>query len=123
MQYLVVTDSVHATAAACDYLEARLETDDTVTVVALAGEDTRDAGDALNVANARLVGVASVETERISDDDGIERLLELADGVDSVVLGRHLGATDPDRSLGSAAETVAGRATVPVVVVPADSEA
>jgi nucleotide-binding universal stress UspA family protein len=123
MQYLVVTDSVHATAAACDYLEARLETDDTVTVVALAGEDTRDAGDALNVANARLIGVASVETERISDDDGIERLLELADGADSVVLGRHLGVTDPDRSLGSAAETVAGRATVPVVVVPADSEA
>ena len=62
MRYLVATDSVHTTAAACDYLEARLGPDDTVSVVSVP-EGSRDADDALNVASARLVGRGDVETD------------------------------------------------------------
>jgi len=68
MQYLVATDSVHATAAACDHLEEQLATDDIVTVVAVGREDSRDAGDALNVANARLLGRASLETKQLAGE-------------------------------------------------------
>ena len=65
MRYLVATDSVHTTAAACDYLEPRLEDDDFVSVVSVPGTDERDAEDALNVVNARLAGLADITTEHI----------------------------------------------------------
>ena len=119
MQYLVATDSVYATAAACDHLEERLETDDTVTVVAVGSDDSRDAGDALNVANARLLGRASLETKQLAGESvDVNRLLEAADGADEVVVG-----TATDGPLGETAEAIVEQATVPVVVVPGDREA
>jgi len=55
MHYLAGTDSVHTTAAICDYLDDRATADDAVTVIAVAPSDDptarRDAGEALNVAN------------------------------------------------------------------------
>jgi len=106
MRHLVVTDSVHATAAACDYLERR-STDG--VVVAAVADDDQDAGDAANVARARLPG-ASVETTRA---DGVEALLETAATVetDEVVLPR--GVVTPDDRTRLVAE-----AARPVVVVP-----
>ncbi len=109
MRHLVVTDSVHATAAACDYLERRA-TDE--VVVATAADDDRDAGDAANVARARLAP-APVETAPADGADPVEAVLGAAAdaGADEMLLPR--GVVDPE----DRARLVAG-ASRPVVVVP-----
>lgn len=69
--FLVPTNSVDSSAAACDYLAERLDDDDTVIVInSLVGgddttaEDVRDGNEALNVVEARLADLASVETHQ-----------------------------------------------------------
>jgi len=54
---LLGTDSVHTTAAACDYLGPRLDSEDTVIICSIPDGPVsgRDAGDAGNVARTRLV--------------------------------------------------------------------
>lgn len=68
MRYLVATDSVHMTAAACDYLEDRLDGEDVMLVATVPDGGSRDGDDALNVANARLAGRAEVETRRLETE-------------------------------------------------------
>lgn len=121
MRFLVATDSVHTTAAACDYLESRLDPDDSVTVVTVPGSDTRDAADALNVANARFLGEASVEAERLeTDGDPASAVLAAAtsNSVDVIVIGPHAGTPESGPTLGSTARRIIEAADVPVVVVP-----
>lgn len=119
--HLVATDSIHATAAACDYLEGRLAPEDTVTVAALGDPGTRDAGDATNVATARLAGRATVETTRLTADDD-DRLpgavLVAADSYDvgEIVLDDRSAGEDERPS--DAVVRIIDTATVPVVVVP-----
>lgn len=121
MRYLVATDSVHTTAAAADYLEPRLGPDDEVTVLAVA--EGRDAGDALNVARARLAAVGGVETERRTGDPAAA-ILAAADehGADVLVLGARSGrpgaAGERGADVGTTARRVLGAADVPAVVVP-----
>jgi len=118
-RYLVATRSVHTTAAACDYLTGELAPDDTVTVLTVAAEEDRDAGDARNVAVARLSGLATVEEERRAGDPGEEILAAAADcGADRVVMGAHHGDPEAARHVGETAEHVLANADVPVVVVP-----
>lgn len=121
MRYLVATDSVHTTAAACDYLEDCLAQGDSVVVVTIPGRESRDAEDALNVANARVLGLADVETRRLdADASPSNAILDAAEelDVDVIVLGTHAGMPDAEQSLGSTTSRVAERADVPVVVVP-----
>lgn len=123
MRYLVATDSVHTTAAACDYLldPGRLAPDDVVHVLTVAPSDDRDAGDAANVAGARLAGRAIVETEiREADSGTAETVLSVAGEVDAdvLVLGGRGGTPDSTPGLGETARAVLERASVPVVVVP-----
>lgn len=121
MQYLVATDSVHTTAAACDYLEDRLESDDRVHVVTVPTAEARDAADALNVANARLLGRAEITIERLeSGGDPASSILTAANehNADTVVIGPHAGTPDAGPSMGSTARRVIEGADVPVVVVP-----
>lgn len=121
MEYLVATDSVHTTAAACDYLEDRLDSDDRVDVVTVPGADARDAEDALNVANARLLGHAEVRTERLEGDgDPASAILAAANerNADTVVIGPHAGRPDAGPAMGSTARRIIEGADVPVVVVP-----
>jgi len=121
MQYLVATDSVHTTAAACDYLEPRLDPDDTVAVVTVPGARARDSDDALNVANARLLGHASVETARLeTDGDPASAILAaVADrSPDVVIVGPHAGTSDAGPSLGDTARRIVKSVDSPVVVVP-----
>jgi len=70
MHYLAGTDSVHTTAAICDYLDERATGDDTVTAIAVVPPDDptarRDGDEALNVAPVRLATVGNVATERRS---------------------------------------------------------
>ena len=121
MEYLIATDSVHTTAAACDYLEPRLGSDDTVVVVTVPGEDDRDGDDALNVATARLLGRAEVETERLeTETDPAEAILAAAAdrSPDVLVVGPHAGVPDAGPTLGRTAKRVIEGADRPVVVVP-----
>lgn len=120
MQYLVATDSVHTTAAACDYLEDHLESDDRVDVVTVPAAETRDADDALNVANARLLGHAEVRTERLDGDDPESAILAAANerDADTIVIGPHAGTPDAGPSMGGTARRIIEGADVPVVVVP-----
>ena len=120
-RFLLATDSVHTTAAGCDYLAGRLDGGDEVTVLAVVepDSDTRDGGDALNVARARLAGVASVETET-GQGDPAEAILAFADEVaaDEILLGPRRGAPGADAELGETARAVLASAAVPVVVFP-----
>jgi nucleotide-binding universal stress UspA family protein len=121
MRFLVATDSVHTTAAACDYLEARLDPDDEVIVLNVSGADPRDGEDALNVANARLLGSATVETERIeSDEDPAGAILDAATArsSDVIVIAPHAGSPHAGPALGGTARQILEDADIPVVVVP-----
>lgn len=121
MHYLVATGSVHTTAAACDFLDSLLDADDAVSVVTVPDSETRDADDALNVANARLLGRADVETERLEpDDDPASAILAAASskGVDAVLLGPHAGVPGAGPTLGTTARRLIEAADIPVVVVP-----
>jgi nucleotide-binding universal stress UspA family protein len=118
--YLVATRSVHTTAAACDYLTEELAPDDRVTVLTVADETgDRDGGDALNVAVARLSGLATVEQERREGGPG-EEILAAADavGADRLVLGSRQGEPGTPRHVGETATHVLANANVPAVVVP-----
>ncbi|MFB6121363.1 MAG: universal stress protein [Halobacteriaceae archaeon] len=116
-RFLIATDSVHATAAACDYLQDRIGPDDAVRAVAVAGGDTdeRDAAEALNVVTVRLP-TADAETETREGDPVAElRAAVDAFGADEVVLAAR---SDPGASdLGETATAMLDAATVPVVVV------
>ena len=120
-RFLLATDSVHTTAAACDYLAGRLDGGDEVTAlsVAEADGDPRDAGDALNVATGRLSAFASVETRSV-EGDAAEAILEAAAdaGADEIVIGTRAGTPGTAPDLGGTAREVLVRADVPVVVVP-----
>jgi nucleotide-binding universal stress UspA family protein len=120
MHYLVATDSVHTTAAACDYLDGRLDgpATDTLTVLTVAG-DGRDAGDAANVARARLTGRAALEVAT-REGDPAEAILDAVGEVDAdvLVLGPRSGSPGAATDLGSTARAVLARAPVPAVVVP-----
>jgi nucleotide-binding universal stress UspA family protein len=128
MQYLIATDSVHTTAAACDFLEDRLGSDDSVAVVTVSRSEsgTRDAGDALNAANARLIGRAELDTEQLAVDQGTDPasaiLAAVADrSADVVIIGPHAGDPSAGPALGSTARRITEAADVPVVVVPLSS--
>ena len=140
VHYLVATASVHTTAAACDYLESRLDgpAADTVTLLTVTAADGRDADDAVgrnaddavtrnaddaaNVARARLAGRATVETATRRGDPAASVLGAVGDlGADVLVLGRHAGEPETTAGLGSTARAVLADATVPAVVVPLDA--
>jgi len=117
-RFLVATDSVHTTAAACDYLQDRLTSDDVVRVVGVTEDGSRDAGDAVNVAGARLA-VPDVETAVREGDPADELRAELdASAVDELVLGARHPGPGPGTGLGSTARELVGHVDVPCVVLP-----
>jgi nucleotide-binding universal stress UspA family protein len=123
MQYLIATDSVHTSAAACDYLEDRLDPDDSVAVVTASGSNARDSEDALNAANARLLGRAELATDHVNASDDADPasaiLTAAADrSVDIIIIGPHAGVPSAGPALGSTARGIIDAAEVPVVVVP-----
>jgi len=116
-EYLLATDSVHATAVGCDYLGERLDPGDSVLALAVVeGEgtaETRDVADALNVAEVRLPGV--VEAERREGDPAQGILAAAAEhGVDEIVL------VEDESGAGSIMATVRDGADRPVRVVSPD---
>lgn len=126
MHYLAGTDSVHTTAAICDYFDERATGDDTVTAIAVVPPDDptarRDGDEALNVVSVRLATVGDVATERRSGPPA-DTLAEAAKefDVDEIVIGAHGGNPDATRELGSTARRLLEDAKRPVVVVPIPS--
>jgi len=121
MRYLLATDSVHTTAAACDYLQDRAETDDDVRVVHVQSDqdDARDGREALNVATVRLGTVADVDTEQRSGRPAEELLAAATEfDADEIVLGVRGGEPGSESAVGSTTRAVLGDADRPVVVVP-----
>ena len=122
MRYLVATDSVHTSAAACDYLEERIADGDAVVGVAVAAapEEERDRREALNVLRVRLPG-ADVGTELRHGDTAAELRDAVADrAADELLVGPRRGDPDADPALGDTARSLLAEPPVPVVVVPFD---
>jgi len=127
-RYLLATASVHTTAAAADYLADRLTADDEVLVVTVDEPDldSRDAGDAANVARSRLLPATVEVLERAGEPAAEIRSVLAEREVDALLLGPHRG--DPDTggeggesgadAPGSTVRSLLGDVTVPVVVVP-----
>lgn len=123
---LLGTDSVHTTAAVCDYLGPRLEGEDTVYLCSIPDGPVseRDAGDAANVARTRLVepAVEILDSDSLSDEDTVaEVLLTVADerDADEIILGTNRG--DPETAgepPGSTVQRLLAETRRPVVVVP-----
>ena len=115
--FLLATDSVHATAAGCDYLGGRLDPDDSVMALAVVeGADdaeARDVADALNVVDVRLSG--AVDAER-REGDPAEAILAAATehDVEEIVLVSSVESS----GTGSTIQAVLADADRPVVVVP-----
>jgi nucleotide-binding universal stress UspA family protein len=75
----------------------------------------------LNVANARLLGSAAVETERIeSDGDPASAVLDAATArsSDVIVIGPHAGSPHSGPTVGGTARQIIEGADIPVVIVP-----
>ncbi|MFC7227347.1 universal stress protein [Salinirubellus salinus] len=123
MHYLLATDSVHTTAAGCDYLldAARLDPDDRATVLTVVETDAdeRDPGDAANVATARLTGFCELAFEE-REGDVADEILDSVDSLDADVLlvGPHGGRSGAGPELGPTARAVLEGTAVPVVVLP-----
>ncbi|MFC6615894.1 universal stress protein [Halopenitus salinus] len=126
--FIAATNSVHASAAICDYLQDRLADDDVVHAVnslpggdAATDDDVRDGEEALNVMSVRLGGLASVETHQfVRENDAAEDVLASAADLeaDEIVLAvRERSATDK-LLFGNVAQRVLIDAPVPVVAVP-----
>lgn len=116
--YLVAAASVHVTAAAADYLGPRVDpSDDTVVVVGVEDSDSRDAGDAVNVARSRLAA-AMPDTETRAGEPLTELLAAVEDhDPDVVVIGANGGTADAT-GVGSTATGLLSALDRPVVVVP-----
>ncbi len=126
--FLVGTDSVHTSAALCDYLAGRVGADDTVHAVnSLPGggdtssDDARDGEDALNGVAARLGVDATVETHQfVRGDDPATDLLRAADefAADEIVVGVRRRDPTAKAAFGATARKVLLDADRPVVAVP-----
>ncbi|WP_430506385.1 universal stress protein [Haloparvum sp. PAK95] len=126
--FLVPTNSVDSSAAACDYLVDRLEADDSVVAVnsLVGGDETsaeavRDGKEALNVVDVRLGGVASVDTHQfVRGNEPAADVLEACEEFDPdelVISIRDRSPTD-EAVFGSVFQQLLLDAERPVVSVP-----
>jgi nucleotide-binding universal stress UspA family protein len=126
--YVVGTDTVDTSAALCDYLDGRLDADDTVHAVnslrggnATSATDVRDGEDAINVVQSRLGAVATVETHQfVRDNDPHEDLIDHSTAVDADELVIGVRKRNPTAKVvfGSTAQALLLRTSLPVAVVP-----
>ncbi|ERH07485.1 MAG: universal stress protein UspA related nucleotide-binding protein [Halonotius sp. J07HN4] len=124
--FVVATDSVHISAAICDYLFDRAAEDDTVHAVNSLRDDNapeaiRDGQDALNAVASRLAAVTTVETEQL--DGGttpVEDIRSFSEEIDAdeIVLGVQPSTDTATDSVGTVAEKLLLDAERPIVVVP-----
>ncbi|RJX42167.1 universal stress protein [Halonotius aquaticus] len=129
--FVVATDSVHTSAALCDYLFDRVAEDDTVHAInSIHDEDAdpeaiRDGKDALNAVASRLAAVTTVETKQFSRGNvPAEDILSFSEEVDAdeVVLGVRKPTETSKVAIGSVSEQVLLHSDRPMAVVPRELE-
>jgi nucleotide-binding universal stress UspA family protein len=118
-RYLVATASSATTAAACDYLESKLDPDDEVYVLAVEEEGVTVDDDALSTAQAHLGDVVEIRTVRREGDPASEIVaFARAREVDEITLGPRREGGDGFTSIGSTTRVVLNKFDGPVFVVP-----
>jgi nucleotide-binding universal stress UspA family protein len=124
MHYIVATESVHTTAAACDYLLETLSSGDQVTVLTITSPDnkSRDAADAANVATARLTGACELAFEQQNGEPAAE-IEKAADTLDTdvILMGVHSGQVGARSDLGNTAQSVLESVSIPTVILQPES--
>ena len=114
--FVLPADRVHETAALCDYLVDRLDSDDTVHAVSTASpQASRDSDDAQNAIYSRLGAIATVDRHTESADAQTQALSSVAERTDAdeIVVGYAIEEVD-ERDF----DQFLSNATCPVVIVP-----
>ena len=130
--FVVATNSVHTSAALCDYLVDRTGGDDTVHVInshpdaeSVTDEELRDGEDALNAVYSRLGATTTVETHQlVRGNVPAEDVLSFADAVDAdeIVLGVRKPTPTSKVAIGSVTEQVLLHSSRPMAVIPRELE-
>ncbi len=130
--FVVATNSVHTSAALCDYLIDRVTEDDTIHAINshLSEDDAgpeaiRDGQDALNAIYSRLGAVATVETQQlIRDNVPAEDILSVTEELDAdeIVIGVRKPTPTSKVAIGSVTEQVLLHSTRPMAVIPRELE-
>ncbi|MDR5671813.1 Nucleotide-binding protein, UspA family [Halalkaliarchaeum sp. AArc-CO] len=126
--FVLATNGVHVSSTLCDYLDERIEAEDTVHAVnsqrggdATSAEAVRDGEEALNVVSARLGTVATVDTHQfIRGNTPAADVLQFAEEVDAdeLVIGVRERSPAGKALFGSVAQKLLLNTDRPVVVVP-----
>ena len=128
--FVVATDSVHTSAALCDYLVDRVDESDTVHAInSLHDADAdsaaiRDGQDALNAVASRLTAVTSVETEQFTRGNvPAEDILSYSETIDAdeIVIGVRKPSPTNKAAVGSVTEQVLLHSDRPMAVVPRET--
>lgn len=119
-RFLVATAARATTAAACDYLDGRVESGDDVYVVTVAEDDEGERDVGFDTVRARLGDRATVRTLRYSGTParvvvGFARERD----IDEIILGPRRGGADGEgaSTLGSTTRAVLTTVDLPVFVV------
>jgi len=130
--FVVATNSVHTSAALCDYLVGRAGDEDTVHAInshldeeSATGEELRDGEDALNAIYSRLGATTTVETHQlVRGNVPAEDVLSFADAVDAdeIVLGVRKPTPTSKVAIGSVTEQVLLHSSRPMAVIPRELE-
>ena len=126
--YVMGTNSVHTSAALCDYLSKRVDTGDVVHVVnshpggeRTDSDDARDGNDAMNVVESRLGDHVTVETHQyIRGNEAAEDIIKCAEerSADEIVIGVRKRNPTSKIVFGSTAQDVLLTSNIPMAVVP-----
>jgi len=130
--FVVATNSVHTSAALCDYLVDRVDGGDTVHAInsqldsaSVTDEELRDGNDALNAIYARLGAATTVDTHQfVRGNVPAEDILSFTEEVDAdeIVLGVRKPTPTSKVAIGSVTEQVLLHSSRPMAVIPRDRE-
>lgn len=126
--FVLATNAVSVSAELCDYLETRLDSDDTVHAVnsqiggdKTSADDVLKGEDAVNVVSSRLGDLGTVKTHQfVRGNDPATDVLKCADDVDAdeLVIGVRERSPTGKAIFGSVAQDLILSTDRPTVVVP-----
>jgi len=126
--FVAATNSVHTSAALCDYLFDRVDNEDTVHAInshldeeSVSDEELRDGEDALNAIYSRLGAATTVETHQfVRGNVSAEDILSFTEAVDAdeIVIGIRRRNPTAKVVFGSTAQQIMLHSNRPMAVVP-----
>ena len=130
--FVAATNSVHTSAALCDYLFDRVDSEDTVHAInshldeeSVTDEELRDGEDALNAIYSRLGAATTVETHQfVRGNVPAEDILSFTESVDAdeIVIGVRKPTATSKVAIGSVTEQVLLHSSHPMAVIPRELE-